>query len=93
MRQPRYVVMVEDREPFAVAPDAESQRALWVLIQRCTGIKRSAAKSLLDDGKMICGGKNLGTPFRGQKVRKEPSLGDLMVMREDALDPPRRKRA
>ncbi len=51
----RYVLMVDEREAFAVSPDPESQRALWLLIRQRTAIRRVAAQLLLNDGKMIIG--------------------------------------
>lgn len=56
-KKDRYIVVIGNREPLAIAPDGESQRALWLLIRQRTAINETAAKALLDDGNMIVGGE------------------------------------
>jgi hypothetical protein len=55
-KTPRYVVTVGMRDPFEVAQDEESQRALWALIEQDSGIEKIAAQNLLDTGKMLVTG-------------------------------------
>lgn len=52
-KPPRYVLTIDDHPQCAIARDAESQRALFKLIEQRTGIDRIAAERLLDTGKMI----------------------------------------
>jgi hypothetical protein len=55
--KPRYIVAVGERPPFAVAGDAESQRALFFLINQTYGLDMEIAAELLDKGHMIFGGE------------------------------------
>ncbi len=53
--KPPYVMKIDEHETVVVAPDEESQRALWFLIKNRLGIEQTAAENLLDTGKMLIG--------------------------------------
>ena len=51
--KPRYILCLDERDPLAIAPDTQSQRGLFLLIKQRCGVNRTAARALLDDGKML----------------------------------------
>lgn len=62
MSEPYYYLQVDDRDAFRVADDSESLRALFMLIEQRTGIRREAADLLMAQGMLICGKELVAGP-------------------------------